>query len=166
VGGVVEVVGRGVPAGWGDPTMDKLDAALGGGDALDPATKGIEIGGGFGMVALRGSQTNDVFDGERYTTNFSGGIAGGISNGNEVVVRVAVAARRRASASRQMMAKARRRHRDGRDRRPPRHRASARASSRSPRPMLGDHARGRLAAPESAAGEREVALGRRDCGDA
>jgi chorismate synthase len=90
VGGVVEVVGRGVPAGWGDPTMDKLDAALAAAMLSIPATKGIEIGGGFGMVALRGSQTNDVFDGERYTTNFSGGIAGGISNGNEVVVRVAV----------------------------------------------------------------------------
>ena len=86
VGGVVELVARGVPVGWGDPTMDKLDAALAAAMLSIPATKGVEIGGGFGMVALRGSQTNDVFDGERYTSNFSGGI----SNGNEVVVRVAV----------------------------------------------------------------------------
>jgi chorismate synthase len=90
VGGVVEVVARGVPAGWGDPTMDKLDAALAAAMLSIPATKGVEIGGGFGMVALRGSQTNDVFDGERYGTNHAGGIAGGISNGNEVIVRVAV----------------------------------------------------------------------------
>ncbi len=90
VGGVVELVARGVPVGWGDPTMDKLDAQLAAAMLSIPATKGVEIGGGFGMVELRGSQTNDVFDGERYESNFSGGIAGGISNGNEIVVRVAV----------------------------------------------------------------------------
>ena len=90
VGGVVEIVARGVPAGWGDPTMDKLDARLGAAMLSIPATKGVEIGGGFGMCALTGSQTNDVFDGERFVTNFAGGIAGGISNGAEVVVRVAV----------------------------------------------------------------------------
>ena len=90
VGGVVEVVARGVPAGWGDPTMDKLDARLGLAMLSIPATKGVEIGGGFAMSARHGSETNDVFDGEKFLTNFSGGIAGGISNGAEVVVRVAV----------------------------------------------------------------------------
>jgi chorismate synthase len=90
VGGVVEVVARGVPAGWGDPTMARLDALLGAAMLSIPATKGVEIGGGFGMCALAGSQTNDVLDGERFRTNFAGGIAGGISNGAEVVVRVAV----------------------------------------------------------------------------
>ena len=90
VGGVVEVVARGVPAGWGDPTMSKLDAMLGAAMLSIPATKGVEIGGGFGMCALPGSVTNDVFDGERYASTWSGGISGGISNGNEVVVRVAV----------------------------------------------------------------------------
>jgi chorismate synthase len=90
VGGVVEVVARGVPAGWGDPTMAKLDALLGAAMLSIPATKGVEIGGGFGMCTLAGSQTNDVLDGERFLTNFAGGIAGGISNGAEVVVRVAV----------------------------------------------------------------------------
>lgn len=90
VGGVVEVIARGVPAGWGDPTMSKLDAQLGAAMLSIPATKGVEIGGGFGMTFLRGSQANDVFDGERYETNFAGGISGGISNGNEIVVRVAV----------------------------------------------------------------------------
>lgn len=90
LGGVVEVVARGVPAGWGDPTMDKLDARLGAAMLSIPATKGVEIGGGFAMTRLRGSETNDVFDGERYETNFAGGVSGGISNGNEIVVRVAV----------------------------------------------------------------------------
>src|SRR6185436_4758564 len=90
VGGVVEVVASGVPAGWGDPTMSKLDALLGLAMLSIPATKGVEIGGGFDMAELHGSQTNDVYDGERFLTNFSGGIAGGISNGADVVVRVAV----------------------------------------------------------------------------
>ncbi len=90
VGGVVEVVARGVPPGWGDPTMAKLDALLGAAMLSIPATKGVEIGGGFGMSTLRGSQTNDVFDGARFLTNYAGGISGGISNGAEVVVRVAV----------------------------------------------------------------------------
>ena len=90
VGGVVEVVASGVPAGWGDPTMAKLDALLGAAMLSIPATKGVEIGSGFGMVSKRGSETNDVFDGERYLSNHAGGISGGISNGADVVVRVAV----------------------------------------------------------------------------
>jgi chorismate synthase len=92
VGGVVEIVASGVPAGWGDPTMAKLDAMLGAAMLSIPATKGVEIGGGFGMSELHGSQTNDVFDGQTFRTNFSGGIAGGISNSADVVVRVAVRA--------------------------------------------------------------------------
>ena len=90
LGGVVEVVARGVPAGWGDPTMAKLDALLGAALLSIPATKGVEIGGGFAMCELHGSQTNDVFDGERFLSNFAGGIAGGISNGAEIVVKAAV----------------------------------------------------------------------------
>ena len=90
VGGVVEVVAGGVPAGWGDPTMAKLDALLGAAMLSIPATKGVEIGSGFGMCARHGSETNDVFDGRHYLTNHAGGISGGISNGAEVVVRVAV----------------------------------------------------------------------------
>ena len=90
VGGVVEVVANGVPAGWGDPTMAKLDAQLGAAMLSIPATKGVEIGGGFGMVGRRGSETNDVMREGRYLTNFAGGISGGISNGAEIVVRVAV----------------------------------------------------------------------------
>ena len=90
VGGVVEVEAAGVPPGWGDPTMRKLDAALGEAMLSIPATKGVEIGGGFAMSERAGSETNDVLEGERYLTNFAGGIAGGISNGAPVVVRVAV----------------------------------------------------------------------------
>jgi chorismate synthase len=90
IGGVVEIVAQGVPAGWGDPTMAKLDALIGAAMLSIPATKGVEIGGGFDMCARHGSETNDVFDGERFLTNYSGGIAGGISNGAEIVVRVAV----------------------------------------------------------------------------
>ncbi len=92
VGGIVEIVARSVPAGWGDPTMAKLDAQLGSAMLSIPATKGVEIGGGFDMATRAGSETNDVFDGERFTTNWAGGIAGGISNGAEIVVRVAVRA--------------------------------------------------------------------------
>lgn len=90
VGGVVEIVARGVPAGWGDPTMAKLDAQLGAAMLSIPATKGVEIGGGFAMAALSGSRTNDVFEDGRFLTNYAGGISGGISNGAEIVVRVAV----------------------------------------------------------------------------
>jgi len=90
IGGVVEVVAGGVPAGWGDPTMSKLDARIGLAMLSIPATKGVEIGGGFDMCARHGSETNDVFDGGQFLTNFAGGIAGGISNGAEIVVRVAV----------------------------------------------------------------------------
>lgn len=90
IGGVVEVVARGVPAGWGDPTMDKLDALLAAAMLSIPATKGVEFGGGFAMCERHGSETNDVFDGERHLTNWAGGINGGISSGAEIVVRVAV----------------------------------------------------------------------------
>jgi chorismate synthase len=90
VGGVVEIVARGVPAGWGDPTMDRLDALLGAAMLSIPATKGVEIGDGFALAARRGSETNDVLEGGRYLSNHSGGISGGISNGADLVVRVAV----------------------------------------------------------------------------
>ena len=90
VGGVVEVVARGVPAGWGDPVMARLDALLGAALLSIPATKGVEIGDGFALALRSGSESNDVFDGQRHLTNHAGGISGGISNGAEVVARVAV----------------------------------------------------------------------------
>lgn len=93
LGGVVTCVARGVPAGWGEPVFDKLDAALGGAMLSIPAVKGFEVGSGFAGTALRGSEHNDPFtvrEGRIGTvTNRSGGIQGGISNGEPVLMRVA-----------------------------------------------------------------------------
>lgn len=94
LGGVVTCVARGVPAGWGDPVFDKLEADLAKAAMSLPASKGFEIGSGFGSVELTGREHNDPFvpgpDGRpRTTTNRSGGVQGGISNGEDVVVRVA-----------------------------------------------------------------------------
>jgi chorismate synthase len=90
VGGVVEAVARGVPAGWGDPTMDKLDAAIAGALLSIPALKGVEIGSGFAATRLRGSQSNDAMGPDGFLTNHAGGILGGISTGQDIVARVAV----------------------------------------------------------------------------
>ena len=90
VGGVVEALARGVPAGWGDPTMARLDALLSAALLSIPATKGVEIGDGFALAARRGSESNDVLECDRYLSNHAGGISGGISNGADLVVRVAV----------------------------------------------------------------------------
>lgn len=94
LGGTVTCVARNVPPGLGDPVFDKLDATLGGAMLSLPAAKGVEIGSGFAGTRLTGLTHNDPFepgpDGRpRTTTNRSGGIQGGISNGEEVVVRVA-----------------------------------------------------------------------------
>ncbi len=94
IGGVVEVRASGVPAGLGDPTFDKLDALIGTAMLSIPATKGVEIGGGFGMARQRGSESNDAFtveDGRiRTRSNHAGGTLGGISTGEDIVVRVAL----------------------------------------------------------------------------
>ncbi|MCB1062653.1 MAG: chorismate synthase [Verrucomicrobiae bacterium] len=93
VGGVVECVVRGVPPGLGAPVFDKLEAELAKGMLSLPATKGFEIGSGFGGTLLTGREHNDAFymDGERVRTrtNRSGGVQGGISNGENIVFRVA-----------------------------------------------------------------------------
>lgn len=93
LGGVVEVVGRGCPAGWGEPVFDKLDGKLAHQFLSIPASKGVEIGSGFRGVDMTGSEHNDEFmmeDGEiRTETNYSGGIQGGISNGMPITARVA-----------------------------------------------------------------------------
>ncbi|RMF88572.1 MAG: chorismate synthase [Nitrospinota bacterium] len=94
VGGIVEVVARGVPAGLGEPVFDKLDADLAKGLMSIPAVKGVEIGSGFAAALLFGSEHNDPFvrKGERIGTlsNHAGGILGGISTGEEIVVRMVV----------------------------------------------------------------------------
>jgi len=94
LGGVVACCVRNVPPGLGEPVFDKLSAQLAGAMFSLPAVKGFEIGSGFGGTLLRGSEHNDPFvpgkDGRPHTdANRSGGIQGGISNGESVVVRVA-----------------------------------------------------------------------------
>jgi chorismate synthase len=93
VGGVVEAVARQVPAGLGEPVFDRLEADLGKALLSLPACKGFECGSGFAGTRLRGSQHNDAFYAEagrvRTRTNRSGGIQGGISNGEDIVVRAA-----------------------------------------------------------------------------
>ncbi len=93
LGGIIECVIRGVPAGLGEPVFDKLEADLGKAMLSLPATKGFEIGSGFASAAMKGSQHNDPFEVRegkiRTTTNRSGGVQGGISNGENIVFRVA-----------------------------------------------------------------------------
>jgi chorismate synthase len=94
VGGVVRCACTGVPAGWGQPVFDKLDAELARAMLSIPAVKGFEVGSGFAGTLLTGSEHNDLFvkadDGAiRTTTNRSGGIQGGISNGMPLSMRIA-----------------------------------------------------------------------------
>ena len=93
VGGIVEGVARGVPPGWGEPVFDRLEADLAKAMLSLPASKGFDIGSGFGGILLTGREHNDPFrakGGKVYTTsNRSGGIQGGISNGQTIYFRVA-----------------------------------------------------------------------------
>jgi chorismate synthase len=95
IGGVVEVVATGVPVGLGEPVYDRLDADLAKAIMSINAIKGVEIGLGFRSVSLRGSEHNDAFYTDatgrvRTQTNHAGGMLGGISNGEDIVVRLAV----------------------------------------------------------------------------
>lgn len=93
VGGIITCVIKGCPAGWGEPVFDKLHAMLGYAMLGINAVKGFEYGGGFDMAAHKGSEMNDVFFNDngsiRTRTNHSGGIQGGISNGEDIYFRVA-----------------------------------------------------------------------------
>jgi chorismate synthase len=93
LGGVIECVVRNAPVGLGEPVFDKLEADLAKAMLSLPATKGFEIGSGFSATLLRGSEHNDAFEMRggrvRTSTNYSGGIQGGISNGEEIYFRVA-----------------------------------------------------------------------------
>src|SRR6516225_3022003 len=93
VGGIVEGVARNVPAGWGEPVFDRLEADLAKAMLSLPASKGFDIGSGFGGILLTGTQHNDPFRMKggkvRTTSNRSGGIQGGISNGQTIYFRVA-----------------------------------------------------------------------------
>lgn len=94
IGGVVECVAHNVPKGLGEPVFDKLEADLAKGVMSLPASKGFEIGSGFAGTLLTGSEHNDEFYRDetgsvRTTTNRSGGIQGGITNGESIILRVA-----------------------------------------------------------------------------
>ncbi len=93
VGGIVETVVRGVPAGWGGPVFDRLEADLAKAMLSLPASKGFDIGSGFSGILLTGLQHNDAIRAQQkkvFTkTNRSGGIVGGISNGEPIYFRVA-----------------------------------------------------------------------------
>ncbi|HWY92731.1 MAG TPA: chorismate synthase [Chthoniobacterales bacterium] len=93
VGGVIECVARGIPPGLGEPVFDKLEADLAKAMLSLPATKGFEIGSGFAGTELTGAEHNDAFEMRegrvRTRTNYSGGIQGGISNGENIFFRVA-----------------------------------------------------------------------------
>ena len=93
VGGIIECRVRNVPVGLGEPVFDRLEADLAKAMLSLPATKGFEIGSGFAGTLLKGSQHNDAFVAKggqvRTATNHSGGVQGGISNGEEIVFRTA-----------------------------------------------------------------------------
>ena len=94
VGGILETIVTGLPAGIGEPWFDSVESELAHLMFAIPACKGIEFGAGFGFAAMHGSQANDPFtmrDGKIATaTNKNGGINGGITNSNEIVVRAAL----------------------------------------------------------------------------
>lgn len=90
VGAIVEIRAEGIPPGLGDPVFEKLDASIAGAMMSIPAVKGIEIGAGFKSAAKRGSEMNDEFFPDGFSTNNHGGILGGISSGAPIVVRIAI----------------------------------------------------------------------------
>ena len=94
MGGIIECVVSGMPAGIGEPVFDKLDANLAKAILSIGAVKGFELGAGFGAVESKGSENNDAFvpvNGEiRKATNHAGGILGGITDGSDIVFRAAI----------------------------------------------------------------------------
>jgi len=90
VGGVVELTATGCPAGLGDPVFGKLDALIAGSMMGIGAVKGVEIGDGFAAARRFGSENNDGITSNGFASNHAGGILGGISTGQDIVVRIAV----------------------------------------------------------------------------
>lgn len=90
VGGIVEVVVSGCPAGLGDPVFAKLDALIAAALMGIGAVKGVEIGAGFAAARMRGSENNDPITPDGFAGNNAGGILGGISTGQPIVARIAV----------------------------------------------------------------------------
>jgi chorismate synthase len=87
VGGIAEIVAKGCPAGLGDPVFGKLDALIAGAMMGIGAVKGFEIGDGFSVAGRFGSQNNDPMTEDGFVSNHAGGILGGISSGQDIVVR-------------------------------------------------------------------------------
>ena len=90
LGGIVEIVAKGCPAGLGEPVFDKLDAELARALMSIGAVKGVEIGAGFAAASALGSENNDPITPEGFSSNRSGGILAGVSDGDDIVARVAV----------------------------------------------------------------------------
>ena len=90
IGALVEIVATGVPAGLGEPVFDKLDADIAKGMMSINAVKGVEIGDGFRVVEMKGSENSDPITPDGFRSNHAGGILGGISNGDTLLVRIAL----------------------------------------------------------------------------
>ncbi|MFA5520440.1 MAG: chorismate synthase [Castellaniella sp.] len=90
VGARIEVVAEGLPAGWGQPIYDRLDARIAHAMMGLNAVKGVSIGAGFGAVSQRGSEHGDSITPDGFTTNNAGGVLGGISTGQPITVSVAI----------------------------------------------------------------------------
>jgi chorismate synthase len=90
LGGIVEILVRGCPPGLGEPVFDKLEADLAKGLMSIGAIRGVEVGAGFGVARMLGSQSNDPIGPKGFEKNDAGGILGGISNGADILLRVAV----------------------------------------------------------------------------
>jgi chorismate synthase len=90
IGGIVEIVASGCPSGFGDPVFGKLDALVAGAMMGIGAVKGVEIGDGFVAAQKCGSENNDQMTAYGFKSNHAGGILGGISTGQDIVVRIAV----------------------------------------------------------------------------
>ena len=90
IGGIVEIRVTQCPAGLGEPVFDKLEADLAKAVMSVGAVKGIEVGAGFGAARLKGSENNDPITPDGFASNNAGGILGGVSNGDDIILRAAV----------------------------------------------------------------------------
>ena len=90
VGAKITVTARGVPVGWGEPVYDRLDAEIAYAMMGINAVKGVEIGAGFASVAQKGSEHGDEMTPQGFASNHAGGILGGISTGQDIVVNMAI----------------------------------------------------------------------------
>jgi len=90
LGGTFRIIARGVPPGWGEPVFERLDADLASAMMGINAVKGVEIGAGFGAVEQRGSEHRDELTPQGFKSNHAGGVLGGISSGQDIVVSLAL----------------------------------------------------------------------------